>query len=198
MNFFHVFFNLFLQSDLFSKILVFVLVLSLFFLFVFFVYGYIRLSYKINEAKEMLQKYHDNSSLNISDSPLISFLYKSKQYTIDTREELFFLMIDDFLLSENRLKVFFGVFASVGPLLGLLGTIWGIVDVFLHLEGTADLAVIAPGIAEGLITTAAGLFLAIPAFCFYHLFNYLIEKYYRLVSSLYYLFYEKEKGIKVS
>jgi biopolymer transport protein ExbB/TolQ len=197
MNFFEIFFNLFLQSDFFSKILVILLLLCIFLLLVFFIYGYMKLSYKTKSLKIIFDKVHSDLSLSEQDGALVSFLQQVKTYALEAREEVFFLMVDDFLISEQRLKLLFGVFASVGPLIGLLGTIWGIVDVFLNLEGTADLAVIAPGIAEGLITTAAGLFLAIPALCFYHLFSYLIEQYYRLTCSLYYLFWEKEKRMEL-
>ncbi len=197
MNFFEIFFNLFLQSDFFSKILVIILLLCIFLLLVFFIYGYMKLSYKNKSLKIIFDKVHSDLSLSEEDGVLVLFLHQVKTYAPEAREEVFFLMVDNFLISEQRLKLLFGVFASVGPLIGLLGTIWGIVDVFLNLEGTADLAAIAPGIAEGLITTAVGLFLAIPALCFYHLFSYLIEQYYRLTSSLYYLFWEKEKRMEL-
>ncbi|MCG3120697.1 MAG: Protein TolQ [bacterium] len=54
---------------------------------------------------------------------------------------------------------------TVSPFIGLLGTVWGIMNSFLGISssGSADLAVVAPGIAEALITTVAGLAVAIPA-----------------------------------
>jgi len=56
-------------------------------------------------------------------------------------------------------------FASVAPFLGLLGTVWGIMNSFLQLgrQGSATLDVVGPGIAEALITTVGGLAVAIPA-----------------------------------
>lgn len=56
-------------------------------------------------------------------------------------------------------------FATVSPFLGLLGTVWGIMGSFLQLgrQGSATLDVVGPGIAEALITTVAGLAVAIPA-----------------------------------
>ncbi|HTS70862.1 MAG TPA: MotA/TolQ/ExbB proton channel family protein [Terriglobia bacterium] len=61
---------------------------------------------------------------------------------------------------------------GVTPFVGLFGTVWGIIDAFhgLATAGTASLHSVAPGIAEALITTAAGLFTAIPAVIAYNLF----------------------------
>lgn len=60
--------------------------------------------------------------------------------------------------------------ASASPFIGLFGTVWGVMDAFLGLgdAGAASLRAVAPGIAEALITTAAGLFAAIPALVAYN------------------------------
>ncbi|MGH9776090.1 MAG: MotA/TolQ/ExbB proton channel family protein [Candidatus Acidiferrales bacterium] len=60
--------------------------------------------------------------------------------------------------------------ASVTPFIGLFGTVWGVMDAFAGLGdvGAASLRAVAPGIAEALITTAAGLFAAIPALIAYN------------------------------
>jgi len=62
--------------------------------------------------------------------------------------------------------------ASVSPFIGLFGTVWGVMDAFsgLGTAGAATLRAVAPGIAEALITTAAGLFAAIPAVIAYNYF----------------------------
>lgn len=54
---------------------------------------------------------------------------------------------------------------TVAPFIGLFGTVWGIMDAFqgIGFTGSASLAAVAPGISEALVTTAAGLFAAIPA-----------------------------------
>ena len=59
---------------------------------------------------------------------------------------------------------------SVTPFIGLFGTVWGVMDAFAGLgtAGAASLRAVAPGIAEALITTAAGLFTAIPAVVAYN------------------------------
>ncbi|MDH0895013.1 MULTISPECIES: MotA/TolQ/ExbB proton channel family protein [unclassified Pseudomonas] len=64
-----------------------------------------------------------------------------------------------------------GTIAGIAPLLGLLGTVLGMIDIFSAFMGAnmANAAVLAGGIAKALITTAAGLFVAIPAL-FFHRF----------------------------
>ena len=73
---------------------------------------------------------------------------------------------------EKRLS-FLASTASVSPFVGLFGTVWGIMDAFGEIgrQGSASLAVVAPGISEALITTAAGLFAAIPAALFFNYFS---------------------------
>ena len=65
-----------------------------------------------------------------------------------------------------------GIIASVTPLLGLLGTVVGMIEVFsaLMLAGAGNAQALAGGIAEALITTAAGLSVAIPALMFHRYF----------------------------
>ena len=65
-----------------------------------------------------------------------------------------------------------GIIASIAPLLGLLGTVIGMIDVFdsLMAEGAGNANVLAGGISTALITTAAGLSVAIPALMFHRFF----------------------------
>ncbi len=67
--------------------------------------------------------------------------------------------------------------ASVTPFIGLLGTVVGIINAFtgLGLEKTASIQAVAPGIAEALVTTAAGLFAAIPAVIAFNQFVHRIK-----------------------
>ena len=66
---------------------------------------------------------------------------------------------------------------SVTPFIGLFGTVWGVTDAFTGLgaAGAASLRAVAPGIAEALITTAAGLFTAVPAVIAYNHFLHNIK-----------------------
>jgi biopolymer transport protein TolQ len=76
------------------------------------------------------------------------------------------------LESLERHLSFLATTGSVAPFLGLLGTVWGVMTAFLNIgvEGSASLVVVAPGIAEALIATIAGLAAAIPAVVGYNSF----------------------------
>lgn len=83
--------------------------------------------------------------------------------------------IDSLLMHSEKYVSILSSCAAVGPLLGLFGTIWGLIHSFMRISEAqiADIATIAPGIAEALITTIAGLIVAIPALI---MFNYLHGK----------------------
>jgi biopolymer transport protein TolQ len=70
---------------------------------------------------------------------------------------------------------FLATTAAATPFIGLFGTVWGIMQAFMAigLTGNTSLVAVAPGIAEALVNTAAGLFAAIPALIAY---NYLVQK----------------------
>lgn len=70
---------------------------------------------------------------------------------------------------------FLATTGNTTPFIGLFGTVWGIMDSFhnIGLKGSANLAVVAPGISEALVATAAGLAVAIPAVI---AFNYFMQK----------------------
>lgn len=72
---------------------------------------------------------------------------------------------------ESRLP-WLATTGSISPFVGLFGTVWGIIDAFsgLGTASGASLRAVAPGISEALITTAAGLFTAIPAVIAYNFF----------------------------
>ena len=77
---------------------------------------------------------------------------------------------------SNRLERALSFLATTGnttPFIGLFGTVWGIMEAFrgIGLKGSASLAVVAPGISEALIATAAGLAAAIPAVVAFNYFN---------------------------
>ena len=73
---------------------------------------------------------------------------------------------------EHRVP-FLATTASITPFIGLFGTVWGILVAFNRIgaTGSTNLAIVAPGISEALIATAAGLFAAIPAVYFYNHFT---------------------------
>ena len=68
--------------------------------------------------------------------------------------------------------------ATVSPFIGLLGTVFGIIEAFqaLGLTGSTSMRTVAPGIANALFATALGLFAAIPAAIFYNYFGHLVKE----------------------
>lgn len=113
-----------------------------------------------------LKKLADTQSVD-SDSPNLSGL--------DNLSRALRKAIDlEIARLESRL-IFLATVGSVGPFIGLFGTVWGIMGSFQKIgqTGMASLAVVAPGIAEALIATGVGLAAAIPATIFYN--NYIAQ-----------------------
>ena len=83
----------------------------------------------------------------------------------------------------ERYVHFLATTGSTTPFIGLFGTVWGIINAFrgIGLKGSASLAVVAPGIAEALITTAFGLVAAIPAVIAY---NYYVGRTRRAIQDM--------------
>ncbi|MBW1642255.1 MAG: protein TolQ [Deltaproteobacteria bacterium] len=75
----------------------------------------------------------------------------------------------------TQMVPFLATTGNTAPFIGLFGTVWGIMNSFhsIGLRGSANLAVVAPGISEALVATAAGLLAAIPAVI---AFNYFMQK----------------------
>ncbi len=92
--------------------------------------------------------------------------YGQKQAVADTLTRV----TQEEILKLEAWTIFLATVGNASPFLGLLGTVWGIMDAFvgIGLTGSASLAVVAPGIAEALIATAAGLAAAIPAVIAYN------------------------------
>jgi biopolymer transport protein TolQ len=115
-------------------------------------------------------------------SPLVSvfdFGYEEVERQVKSRgrvasrtavERALQLGVSEELTKLERNMPWLATTASVTPFIGLFGTVWGVMDAFAGLgdAGTASLRAVAPGIAEALITTAAGLFAAIPALIAYN------------------------------
>jgi biopolymer transport protein TolQ len=83
----------------------------------------------------------------------------------------------------SQMVPFLATTGNTTPFIGLFGTVWGIMNSFhgIGLKGSASLAVVAPGISEALVATAAGLAVAIPAVI---AFNYFMQKIRILESEL--------------
>jgi len=86
-------------------------------------------------------------------------------------EETLERKITDQLMKLDQYNVILSITATAGPLLGLLGTVWGIMGSFrsMGVAGNASISVVAPGISSALVTTVAGLIVAIPALVAFNL-----------------------------
>jgi biopolymer transport protein TolQ len=126
---------------------------------------------------------HNNSFAGYFLSKQLIFLnlfFKSRSHEIPhvTQLELDMLLnhldqtVDSFTEKERELLPILSTCAGVAPLLGLFGTVWGLIHAFIRISErqVADITTVAPGIAEALTTTLAGLMVAIPALV---MFNYL-------------------------
>lgn len=82
-------------------------------------------------------------------------------------------MVDDMVAQEESYISVLSASAAISPLLGLFGTVWGLVVSFIAIsqKQNADISTVAPGIAEALITTLAGLMVAIPALAMVYYLN---------------------------
>ncbi|MCL4492283.1 MAG: protein TolQ [Nitrospirae bacterium] len=117
-------------------------------------------------------------------SPL-ALLFKSvySEKTYSESDELKRMLRRYSTLEGTKLQRYLNFLATTGsttPFIGLFGTVWGIMNAFrgIGAAGSASLAVVAPGIAEALITTAVGLAAAIPAVIAY---NYYLSRANRMI-----------------
>ena len=196
--------HLIMQSDALSKgVLLILLVLSIISWALFF-YKWMILRKKKQELKEAIaqlntvQTFDDlrsvgfrlnntigGISINKNLMFLKSLLETAKTQgriglTGDEREllrEHSYQIVDDVISQEESSLPFLSATAAVSPLLGLFGTVWGLVHAFVSIsqKQSADIATVAPGIAEALITTLAGLMVAIPALVMFVYLNTMLK-----------------------
>lgn len=104
-------------------------------------------------------------------SPYVS--YDSVAHRSSLLEEGIQRAVEEVRIQEERHLSFLAMSASLSPFLGLLGTVWGIMTSFFEIgaQGSAELTVVAPGIASALITTIGGLLVAIPSSAFMNYFS---------------------------
>lgn len=114
------------------------------------------------EAESIIKTLPDGKVTD-EERPLISQEIE-RSLKITTQDEVMYL---------ERYLPFLGTTGTVGPLLGLLATVWGIMDAFygIGLKGGGDIGALAPGLAAALINTSMGLFVAIPAVISYNYFS---------------------------
>jgi biopolymer transport protein ExbB len=97
-------------------------------------------------------------------------ILENESLTGENAEELLQISLSQQKLLLERNLGILGTMAAVAPLVGLLGTVWGIMRAFndMSATGTAAPSVVAAGVAEALVTTAAGLVIAVPALMLYN------------------------------
>jgi biopolymer transport protein TolQ len=118
----------------------------------------------LREAESIIKTLPDGKVTD-EERPVISQEVE-RSLKITTQDEIVYM---------ERYLAFLGTTGTVGPLLGLFGTVWGIMDAFysIGLKGAGDIGALAPGLAAALINTISGLFVAIPAVIAY---NYFADK----------------------
>ncbi|MCD6594109.1 MotA/TolQ/ExbB proton channel family protein [bacterium] len=191
------FFDMFMTSSLLSKSIMMILVLmSAYCWSILYIkwrkFRKIRITNKKIRSIVEGRKITDilNLSLKPDDNPLVRLIetvkYESplEQFTDSQGKKLIRRVFPDAAIFRDRLDAeidvilaheernidFLAATASIAPFLGLLGTVLGITSSFWEIgqQSTANIAVVAPGLAEALITTIVGLLVAIPAALSYH------------------------------
>ena len=125
---------------------------------------------KIKEAIVTLNSNKSSTSLVLKE--ILIYGYKENKETLSALEEKGKEKAIEQIKSLERNMWLLSLVANASPLLGLLGTVTGMI---IALNGTGDAGVLAKGISEALYTTAGGLIVAIPCMIFYNYFNKKID-----------------------
>jgi len=125
---------------------------------------------EFNKIRKIRTSKRSGDGLTVSDS---NGSTRSKQIIMDNLERSLRKATIDQTGRLERGISFLATTGNTAPFIGLFGTVWGIMESFrsVGLKGSASLAVVAPGISEALIATAAGLAAAIPAVVAFNYFN---------------------------
>jgi len=202
--------DLIVESSVFAKIVLLVLVLFSVISWAILIYKYFEYRSSLSESESFLKEFRQRVSLEKSFSSLsrmkkspMAVMYGAAFIELEslagTKGKDGKIIIDDDSLDQlaeaidragnnelmrlEKYTIFLATTANASPFLGLLGTVWGIMESFasIGVSGTATLAVVAPGIAEALIATVAGLAAAIPALIAY---NYFVNKLRRVAGEV--------------
>ncbi len=181
--------GLVVQSDFVSKVVLFILFAMSVLSWAVALYKIILFRIKKMQMKSAL---HDmQACTNLQDTMLVAQKYQktlpgyvlvqllahAKQAkevgSVDLLQTYNDQLLDEIMYQEETYTPILSVSAAVGTLLGLFGTVWGLVHAFIRIseKQSADIVTVAPGIAEALITTVAGLIVAVPALVFLHYVN---------------------------
>ena len=120
-----------------------------------------------------LSKVRKPQSSSTGDDETGEMLLNHKMVAVDNIKRALRRAVNMELTGLSKALPFLATTGNTTPFIGLFGTVWGIMNAFrgIGLRGSANLAVVAPGISEALIATAAGLAAAIPAVMAYNYFT---------------------------
>jgi biopolymer transport protein ExbB len=129
---------------------------------------------KAEDVENLLKDFEDR------DSPFLNIIRTSWAYREGTKEELKEAVVDQGRQEARVLErglVILETAAGIAPLLGLLGTVLGMIKVFrvISVQGLGQTQSLSGGISEALITTVVGLTIAIPMLVAYNYFNHRVE-----------------------
>ena len=136
----------------------------------------------ISRLKVTLEKGHFDEALSICEnnpSPITNLMrvgIEHRSYSPQVIKDMIMAAANSEIPIMERYLSTLGTIAHIAPLLGLLGTVTGNIKAFGilgNLSSVGDPSLLAQGISEALLTTAAGLIVSIPAIIFY---NYLVSK----------------------
>ncbi len=129
-------------------------------------YSAFRATHRLERLSANAEDLHTGPMSNVFRAVYADFSGRDRQETRRMLHRFETLEIEKL----ERYLSFLATTGSTTPFIGLFGTVWGIMDAFrgIGASGSASLAVVAPGIAEALITTAVGLAAAIPAVVAYN------------------------------
>jgi len=144
-----------------------------------------RRSRNLDDVNEATRKYRSSPLASLFQSGFKELAYLTKSnppisLTPGKLERINRALIKAANKEVSKLESMMGFLATTGsvtPFIGLFGTVWGIMDSFqrIGIVRSASLVTVAPGIAEALIATAAGLFAAVPAVIAYNYFLHRIK-----------------------
>ncbi len=105
--------------------------------------------------------------------PVATEILRTPDLSMEASEEKLQIALSEQRMQLERNLGFIGTMGNTAPLIGLLGTVWGIMRAFHDMArtGSAGPSVVASGVAEALFTTAAGLVVAVPAVMLYNHFT---------------------------
>jgi len=185
------FFSLFLKADFVVKFVIIILIAASIYSWAIIIEKY-KLFKKINGSSSFfedqfwssksadslykkLDGYNEDPMANVFKAGM-DFMIKNKSRSASTQERVLQALsgsIDKEMEVVEKKLTFLATVGSTAPFIGLFGTVWGIMNSFqsIAISKNTSLAIVAPGIAEALFSTALGLLAAIPAVVAYNKFT---------------------------